>query len=72
MTRNRGGNAERMIRCPANIRHTCYPRLSNPKRIAEFRDPCVYQKGVRREGFIVVPTVRFRLLFHAPGARIGF
>jgi len=27
----------RSIRRPANIRQTCYPRLSNPKRIAEFR-----------------------------------
>jgi hypothetical protein len=37
MTRNRSGKALGIIRRPANIRQTRYPRLSNPKGIAEFR-----------------------------------
>ena len=35
-----------MIRRSLNIRQTCYPRLSNPKRIAEFRK----SQGERTDG----------------------
>ena len=37
MTKNRSGKHRAIIRRPANIRQTCHPRLSDPKRIAEFR-----------------------------------
>src|SRR5688572_12007612 len=33
---------------PSNIRQTCYPRLSNPKRIAEFRRSQVCDSRPRR------------------------
>ena len=37
MAKNRSGKHSAIIRRPADIRQTCYPRLSNPKGMAEFR-----------------------------------